>query len=135
MYVAERGYSSTSRARTKCSGTYMKRQGRQPKFPCVSCNRGVTARSKAIGCDICQRWTHVDCTGFMTKSFYDKLVKEELEYNFTCNGCMNKDLPFLTIQISFPNLRNRHLQIQNYLQQLIRTTFNVSSKRDSIFFI
>ena len=37
----------------------------------------------------------IDCTGFMTKSFYDKLVKEELEYNFTCNGSINNDFSFL----------------------------------------
>ena len=55
---------------------------------------GTPEQLLAVGCNICQRWTHVDCTGFMTKSFYDKLVKEELEYNFTCNGCINKDLPF-----------------------------------------
>ena len=35
---------------------------RKPKFPCTSCNKAVTSRSKAVSCDVCENWTHVQCT-------------------------------------------------------------------------
>ena len=75
-------------------GPTQKKKCRQPKFPCVSCSRGVTARSKAVSCNLCQNWTHIRCTGFITDSRYDKLVQEELELDFICNGCTNKEFPF-----------------------------------------
>ena len=102
-------------------GQTEKRRCRQPKFPCVSCNRGVTSMSKAVSCDMCQIWTHIGCTCFITNSFYNKLVQDELNFNFTCNGCTNKDLPFLMKRISFLIQMIRRLQLQDYHHHRSRT--------------
>ena len=75
-------------------GPTQKKKCTQPKFPCVSCSRGVTASCKAVSCNLCQNWTHIRCTGFITDARYDKLVQEELELDFICNGCTNKEFPF-----------------------------------------
>ena len=71
-----------------------KKTVRKPKHPCVHCGVGVTARSKAISCDVCDRWVHARCTGFLTKSDYDNLVANEQGLTYLCNDCSFNDLPF-----------------------------------------
>ena len=53
-----------------------KKTVRKPKHPCVHCGVGVTARSKTISCDECNRWVHLRCTGFLSNSHYDNLVAD-----------------------------------------------------------
>ena len=75
------------------NGNVSKSDGK-PRFPCTSCNKSVTARSKAISCDICDNWTHVQCTENLTLDKYDAIVLENAEFNYTCNNCIQKSLPF-----------------------------------------
>ena len=58
------------------------------RFPCLSCGKGVTARSWAIGCDGCDEWTHIQCTdGEISRERYDAVVTEDIEFSFNCRLC------------------------------------------------
>ena len=65
--------------------------------PCVHCDIGVTARSKAISCDSCDQWTHGRCSKTMTTSFYDDLCHSGADFYFLCNKCSASTLPFYDI--------------------------------------
>lgn len=67
---------------------------RQPRDPCVVCGKGVISSSKAVDCDGCGKWTHVGCTGFISRQAYNKLVSEQLEFSFTCRKCDIEMLPY-----------------------------------------
>ncbi|KAH3795716.1 hypothetical protein DPMN_149273 [Dreissena polymorpha] len=69
-----------------------RKKGRQPKHPCRVCGRGVTSRLKAVDCDSCGVWTHIDCTGFITVEEYLKL--SDITCEFDCTKCTFKKLPF-----------------------------------------
>ena len=34
---------------------------RTPRYPCTVCDRGVRSNSKAVSCDNCELWTHINC--------------------------------------------------------------------------
>jgi hypothetical protein len=69
-------------------------KGRQPKFPCTVCKKGVVSNSKAVSCDFCDEWTHIKCTNSITNDMYDQLVNGSNEINFICKMCSFKQLPF-----------------------------------------
>ncbi len=71
-----------------------KRTVRKPKHPCVHCGVGVTARSKAISCDECDRWVHSRCTGFINNKMYNDLVENKTDFTYLCNDCSMTELPF-----------------------------------------
>ena len=64
-----------------------------PKHPCTSCSKGVTSRSKAISCDMCDNWTHVKCSDSITIAAYNNAVETDAVLNFTCNKCQLLQLP------------------------------------------
>lgn len=75
------------------STTYKK--GRQPKYPCVICEKGVTSRSKAVDCDVCGQWTHIKCSNYISDELYTYLSScDDHSYKFTCSKCSFQDLPF-----------------------------------------
>ena len=65
-----------------------------PKHPCVSCERGVVSRSRAVSCDICDNWTHARCSGSISEKLYDHLVAENINFSFICNKCLINSLPY-----------------------------------------
>ena len=67
---------------------------RKPKYPCIACDRGVVATSKAVSCDVCQHWIHVKCTDTTSLDQYHKLVSSNEPILFTCNTCTLQTLPF-----------------------------------------
>ena len=69
-----------------------------PKYPCTRCDKGVTARSKAISCDSCDRWTHVKCSNMISVAKYDEIVKNDEDFNYVCNTCIQDELPLGLIQ-------------------------------------
>ena len=64
------------------------------RSPCVHCDIGVPARSKAISCDSCDKWTHVRCSNTMTTGFYYDLCHSGAVFNFLCNKCSARTLTF-----------------------------------------
>ena len=66
---------------------------RAPKYPCTRCGKGVVARSKAISCDQCEKWTHIKCCDVISVEDYDKLVLKNQAFNFICNACTQQELP------------------------------------------
>lgn len=69
-------------------------KGRQPKYHCTACGKGVIASSKAVSCDICLKWTHIKCTKSISATLYQKWVQENIEFTFQCHICLMKNLPF-----------------------------------------
>ena len=43
---------------------------RNIKWPCIICNRPVQCNQKAIECDSCQNWCHMNCDGRITIQDY-----------------------------------------------------------------
>ena len=68
---------------------------RVPKHPCTVCDKGVTARSKAVECDQCFCWTHIKCTEAISIPAYNQAVLENYNLNFICDRCTISTLPFL----------------------------------------
>ena len=52
--------------------------------------KDVTARSRAISCDSCERCTHIKCVGVLTDSAYDQLCSSTVIYD----RCSIHALPF-----------------------------------------
>lgn len=55
----------------------------------------MTARSKAIDCDLCHNWTHIKCNSGISSELYDKICNQETELNFICNSYTIAELPQL----------------------------------------
>ena len=64
-----------------------------PKYPCTACSKGITSRSKAISCDLCEQWTHIKCSETITLAAYNEAVNCDLELNFVCDKCQLMQLP------------------------------------------
>ena len=63
------------------------------KFPCSICQKNVRGNAKAVCCDLCDQWVHINCN-FITPKIYDELMDPENNDSFYCNKCINKELPF-----------------------------------------
>ena len=81
--------------RLRCESTVKdaSKKTRQCKYPCVSCGKGVTARSKAVSCDDCDEWTHIRCAK-ISDSVYQSLIENDETLNFKCDICCFASLPF-----------------------------------------
>ena len=44
---------------------------RKIKWPCIICNRPVNSNQKAIECDTCHKWCHMNCDGRLTIKDYE----------------------------------------------------------------
>ena len=58
------------------------------------CTKGVVSRSKAIDCDVCEKWTHVRCSKSISILEYDIAVANNGTLNYICDGCAMSQLPF-----------------------------------------
>ena len=59
----------------------------EPMYPCIVCDMEVKDGCRAVTCDECKEWIHVDCTGQITPDEYDELVRENIEFDFKCDIC------------------------------------------------
>ena len=62
--------------------------------PCTSCEKGVTRASRAVTCDVCDKWTHIRCSGSISRAKYDSCVQNGGEIAFVCDTCCLQSLPF-----------------------------------------
>ena len=57
-----------------------------PIFPCGTCQRSVKNREKAIICDECNIWYHVNCVG-ISPSTYHSLIHQDQSAHWFCEHC------------------------------------------------
>ena len=61
---------------------------------CVSCGSQVGNSQDAVTCDICRRWTHLQCS-CVHKELYAHAVKKKLPLPFTCYECQVSSSQFI----------------------------------------
>ena len=54
----------------------------------------MTRASKAVSCDLCDRWTHVRCSPGLSLATYNQCVKDGGDIAFVCDQCSLSSLPF-----------------------------------------
>ena len=68
-----------------------------PRYPCGTCGRNVSASFKAIKCDSCGYWNHIKCDE-ITPYTYDKMLKlpkaEREKIVHFCKICKEESIPF-----------------------------------------
>ena len=62
-------------------------------FPCRICLKNVRGNAKAVCCDICDQWVHINCN-HISATKYKELMESEENETFFCNPCINSELPF-----------------------------------------
>ena len=56
---------------------------------CVTCTKVVRPRQEAIQCDSCHGWQHKTCGTNISRDFYKRLVKKEVNLeNWHCSICL-----------------------------------------------
>ena len=68
---------------------------RNIKWPCIICNRPVQTNQKAIECDTCQKWCHLNCDGRHTTQDYEYFMN-------------NQDNPDLEWHCLYCSLKEKH---------------------------
>ena len=54
----------------------------------------MTRASKAVSCDLCDRWTHVKCSPGLSLATYNQCVKDGGDIAFVCDQRSLSSLPF-----------------------------------------
>ena len=63
---------------------------RNIKYPCIICNRSVQSNQKAIECDTCQKWCHINCDGRVKTQDYE-FFKDHPDAEWHCLPCTLKE--------------------------------------------
>ena len=63
---------------------------RNIKWPCIICNRPVQSNQKAIECDTCQKWCHLNCDGRVTPQDYE-YYQNNPNFEWQCLYCTLKE--------------------------------------------
>ena len=58
---------------------------RRVKFPCEICNKTVKSNQKAVQCDLCDLWVHIDCNGLLEEEYENLKYDHDLWYCLICN--------------------------------------------------
>ena len=74
----------------------------EAQFPCSICTKSVRERNNALLCDLCSDWVHIKCNK-LDKKGYDYHDKNP-EAPFTCLNCLEKHIPFSTLDNNQFNL-------------------------------
>ena len=62
------------------------RKAGPPTYPCGTCQRPVKNRDKAIICDECNLWHHINCVG-ISPSTYHSLIHQDQSAHWFCQHC------------------------------------------------
>ena len=60
-------------------------------YPCSCCKKPVRTNQKALKCTGCNMWLHIICANIPTQKYNDP---SEQFFNWRCNMCLLKELPF-----------------------------------------
>ena len=66
---------------------------RNIKWPCIICNRPVQTNQKAIECDTCHKWCHINCDGRVTTQEYEFYMQNQdnTDIKWHCLCCSLKE--------------------------------------------
>ena len=65
-----------------------------PKFPCKICEKNVSAKVKAVQCDLCERWVHIKCNNL---NYLDYRYLQNSNESWYCIDCCSTIFPFNSI--------------------------------------
>ena len=66
---------------------------RNIKWPCIICNRPVQSNQKAIECDTCYKWCHINCDGRVSTQEYEFYMQNQdnTDIKWHCLCCNLKE--------------------------------------------
>ena len=91
-----------------------------PKHPCLACGQNVTSNS--IACSVCNRWTHLACSGIdqAVLKFFQAQQEDAGTHSWSCKGC----------NIAYVALNSRIRQVERRQQALEETVKNLEAGQD-----
>jgi hypothetical protein len=54
---------------------------------CNICNKEVKSKDKALACEICELWYHIDCHGKVPLALYEILIGDGANLHWFCDNC------------------------------------------------
>lgn len=85
--------------------------GPSPKFPCGFCGKAIRTNSKAISCDICEKWLHIKCCNITSEEY--KRLQCLSSFDFVCDSCSINSLPTLDPEQKSNKLPNLDQTFEN----------------------
>ena len=61
-----------SRRKNRQSGRYAAMLGKKKNHRCIECKKNVHCLDRAIECERCLKWQHIECVTDITKEAYDQ---------------------------------------------------------------